>query len=849
MNSFHTTAIPHKDILEGRLTMDIFAADLWDVSQKRGSEEYRDASIFFDKTYVTQGLDNLLGIVEKRLKGKGGDPMIQLQTPFGGGKTHALIAMYHRAPSWRAKVVTAVGTSLSTEQTLWGLIEEQLTGQNRKLGGRVAPGKEALRTLLVDNQPVLILMDEILEYVTRAAGVRVEQSTLAAQTIAFMHELSELVATLERVVLVVTLPSSVTEHYDEAAENLYQKLQKVTGRVERIYTPVQDSEITHIVRQRLFNRIDEAQSTKTVNLFVDYAEREGILPDNTSTQEYRQRFRESYPFLPEVIDALYHRWGSFPGFQRTRGVLRILSLVIFYACKTSKPYISLADFDLSNQELRQELLKNIGQEFNSVIDMDITGPTANAAKIDDTLGDSYRGLNLSTRTAHSIFLYSFSGGQEQGIDLKAVKRNATTTQNPAAVISEVIDELEKKLFYIQCSSGRYYFSSQANLNRILITQKSNVGEELLEEQEWELLKKSIGDSPFKVILWSQDSTQIPDTEELKFLVFKSENRSLMEEIYNKKGQNPRVYRNTLFFLYPLENEKVVLKDTIRQQIAYRRIENDNKLRLTKEQEETVKSRLKKIGANLNELIRRSYRLIEYPGRGDFEKLDLGVPTYGDPISLDQDVYNRLREENEILETIAPIVIKEKYLSGRDYVLTDLMYYSSLKTPGETRFVQRSTIEKSIKEGVKVGMFGLGELENNLPRCRYFKEECSLAFSGSEVIIRDVICQEQKSQDDQTAGEKQASTVAQPSPEEKPEHHHTTRPVESPGGVGTKEKLHLKFRLAKGKVHDLMGVMNYLQFKFTGIDIELTAEGGSITLQEYEDKIQEAFSQMGIPIEE
>jgi predicted AAA+ superfamily ATPase len=124
MRSFHTIAIPHEDILSGRLTMDVFAADLWEVSQNRGPDEYKDADTFFSKTYLTQGLENLLRVVERRLRGEGGDPVIQIQTPFGGGKTHALIAMYHKAAEWKANTVVIAGTALGTEDTLWGLMEK-----------------------------------------------------------------------------------------------------------------------------------------------------------------------------------------------------------------------------------------------------------------------------------------------------------------------------------------------------------------------------------------------------------------------------------------------------------------------------------------------------------------------------------------------------------------------------------------------------------------------------------------------------------------------------------------------------------------------------------------------------
>src|SRR5208283_1299499 len=133
-----------------------------------------------NRTYLTQGLRDLLSVVQKRLSGNGGDPVIQLQTPFGGGKTHALIALYHKSKEWQAKRVVIVGTALQPGETgepgetIWGEIEKQLTGSVTKFGGMVSPGKEAFRQLLETNQPLLILIDELLQYVTKAAGTKVE---------------------------------------------------------------------------------------------------------------------------------------------------------------------------------------------------------------------------------------------------------------------------------------------------------------------------------------------------------------------------------------------------------------------------------------------------------------------------------------------------------------------------------------------------------------------------------------------------------------------------------------------------------------------------------------------------
>ena len=152
MKPFHTIAVPHEDIINGKLTMDVFAADLWEVSMDAGLDEYRDADIFFRKTFVTEGLDNILTIVRKRLEGKGGDAMIQLQTPFGGGKTHALIALFHKAKEWNVKPVVIVGTALDPRTTLWGSIEEQLT--KSKL--RMKYHQQAIVNILVKTLPYLI---------------------------------------------------------------------------------------------------------------------------------------------------------------------------------------------------------------------------------------------------------------------------------------------------------------------------------------------------------------------------------------------------------------------------------------------------------------------------------------------------------------------------------------------------------------------------------------------------------------------------------------------------------------------------------------------------------------------
>lgn len=843
MKPFHTIAVPHTDILEGRLTMDVFAADLWEVSQNRGPDEYKDADTFFKKTYLTQGLDNLLNIVQRRIEGKGGDPVIQIQTPFGGGKTHALIAIHHKVQEWSAQKVVVVGTALGPKNTLWGLLEKQLTGNIKICEGQISPGKEAIRNLLNQHQPVVILMDEMLEYATKASGVHVGSSTLAAQTIAFMQELTETVSSLERVCCVVTLPASLLEHYDEGAERLFQQLQKVSGRVEKIYTPVQENEIARIIRRRLFSDLDLNRAEILASAFVEYAEKEDILPGGVQPSEYRNRFTESYPFLPEVIDVLYHRWGSYHTFQRTRGVLRLLSLVIHSLKNSNRSYLSLADFDLGHQELRQELLKHIGAEFNSVIAQDITHEESGAKKVNTGLGRSYQGLNLGTRAATAIFLYSFSGGQEHGATLGEIKRSATTLENPSPVVAEAVEQLKGKLFFLQSKGDKYFFSNQANLNRILLNNMENIKAPDLKEMERELLKCSIRSDKLRTYIWEENPANIADTEELKLVILKTENKPLINEILKSKGQTPRVYRNTLFFIYPLEAERSRFLDTIKRKIAFENIADDKNLRLTDEQKKEVKDELKKLEAPVKESIRRLYRLIAIPEKDGFKENDLGIPTYGVNRSLDEELFEQLRMDGEILEKIAPIVLKEKYLSHRDYVFTEQLFQSSLKTPGEARPLNRRVLEHGLIEGVQMGLFGLGELHEHNPVCIYFKEHSTVSFFGNEILIRDSICIEQKKQPTESLESKPPYTpVSETSATVKVSEEDKTAIKKS---AEVRRQLRLKFQVPKGKVSSIMGMMNLLQSKFNIMEIELSVKDGEISNQDLENKINETFRQLNI----
>jgi len=278
-----------------------------------------------------------------------------------------------------------------------------------------------------------------------------------------------------------------------------------------------------------------------------------ISPEGIDVSQYRKMFNASYPFQPEVIDVLYKNWGSFPTFQRTRGVLRILALVV-HSLKDSKiPFIRLGDFDLTNEELRKELIKHIGQEYDSIIAADITSPNSGAKRVDKALGTSYYPFSFGTKVATAIFLYSFSGGPKKGATEKEIKLSCADVNFPSSVIVETIQLLKENLFYL--SDSGLFFTNQPNLNRILLDKIESVKAKDIEAEEKELLNKIVSKNSknFAIYIWPSNSKDIPDDKKLKLIILKDKTKC--KEFLEYCGDKPRVYRNTLIFLVNLNQKE------------------------------------------------------------------------------------------------------------------------------------------------------------------------------------------------------------------------------------------------------------------------------------------------------
>jgi hypothetical protein len=285
---------------------------------------------------------------------------------------------------------------------------------------------------------------------------------------------------------------------------------------------------------------------------------------------------------------------------------------------------------------------------------------------------------------------------------------------------------------------------------------------------------------------------------------------------------------------------------MKKKIAYDYIIEDTELNLSEAQKKEIEAEAKRINKDLKDYIRRFYRIIAIPDKSGVKEVDLGIPTYGEDKPINEEIYEKLKADGEILEKISPIVIKEKYLSKNDWVLTEKLYQSFSNTPGEPRVTGQDVLENSLREGIIKGLFGLGDLEDEKPICLYFKESPSvISFSGNEIIVKEEICRKQKEAEETEEEESKSERVGKVS----------EGGIQFEGGVQTsvlegkiKDSINLKFKVPKGKVSDVMGILNYLQSKFDVLNIEVSAKEGSISEQEYEDKIEEALRQSGIELD-
>jgi predicted AAA+ superfamily ATPase len=752
MPNWYSVAPPHNDIKQGDFDESVFAAKLGDVVTGDAPPDYNDPYAFFQKTYLTKGLENLLQSVHRKLEAGKGPGVVELQTPFGGGKTHALILVYHYLKNGHRveeklpdgvgllspNVSAIVGTDANPSEgfrsgdvvrrTLWGEIAYQLGGQQAYSAianndeDRVSPGRDDFQDVLEPLQPFTILLDEVVEYVVKARGVGVGGTTLGAETLTFLKELSGAVSSLENGLLLATLPSSEKEDFGEKKQQNLAKAEKILGREEAIYTPVEGEEIYSIIRRRLFERPDEAKVRSVVDEYVQtYQKNKNDLPGKATSGDFRHKMELSYPFHPEVIDILYEKWSTFSSFQRTRGALRLLARVAedLYQREEAIDLILPGDINLGESSIREEFLRHLGNEYEGVIASDVAGGNAKSQRLD---AENKSWDHLAQRNATSIFLHSFAADQnERGIDLPYIKLDVARSDTPLTLVTDVLQKQRQDLWYLNTRGDQeYFFSNVPNLNRVVIDKKSQVQRTSVRKELKTRIESELG-SKLRTYLWPSSGDKIPDNQELKLAVLDPDenydDRELRRWI-DRKGQSYRTYKNTLIFAVPDKDRHVRFENKIKDYLALQEIADSidrGDYSALEEQKDEIQRRIKDLSDDFPRKVREMYQVAKVPVmNGDsLEEIDFGQPAVGRE-NLDTWFRRKLTSQmhGKILgRPPSANLIRSKFLNNGDEIgLSDILeqFY---RNPDLPALDDPQLIAESIANGVQDGSFGLAREEN------------------------------------------------------------------------------------------------------------------------------------------
>ena len=532
MKSIFESTQPRDEVLRGALSDDMFAARLRDVMEQSADDIYKNPERFFANTYPTAGLKTLLGEVLGRLTGYAptNSPIIRLETSFGGGKTHNLIALYHAANGHIPKevlgnyelnpeqvphpgdvdVAGVVGSDLDpsngmphpedsvTTYTLWGELAYQLGG---RLGyelaresdeNRAAPGA-VLFDRIIGERPTLIMIDEIARHLRSATAVPTitGESTLAEQSVAFLMSLMEYVASKQQVVLVLTMASDQDAFAQEttALQSALAEASAVSARQERVLTPTGENEISAIVVHRLFKEIDRNAAKQTIARYGEYyhalQEQDAPIHERAGRADYLQEFEVSYPFHPELIRVLNLKVGTIPNFQRTRGALRLLANVVreLWQDRPAQTWlIHTHHVDLAKQPIIEDLTSRLDRpKFKQVCEADIVSPQigipAHAEEVDRPLVASGK-PPYAQRQSATIFLHSLTQGIATGVELSelllaTITPTATSGDDPA-VMRSTLERLYENAWFLEYDGFRYRFKTEPSLNKIIADEMASV---------------------------------------------------------------------------------------------------------------------------------------------------------------------------------------------------------------------------------------------------------------------------------------------------------------------------------------------------------------------------------------
>jgi predicted AAA+ superfamily ATPase len=671
---------PHPDVASGRYQQAEFAADLWQVYLDQGSDEYRDPTEFFSRTYLTEGLRQLLCNALLRLSGKGGDPVIELQTNFGGGKTHSMLALFHLClgvpadklpgletifastgiaqPPANVNTVVLVGNKISPGQpqiksdgtivrTLWGEIAWQLGGKEayemiRQSDETSTNPGDILKDVFNRYSPCLILVDEWVAYARQLH----EESDLPGGSFdthfTFAQTLSESAKNADRTLLVASIPASDIETGGDRGKQALDRLKNAIGRVESPWRPASAEESFEIVRRRLFQPIAGKENFTARDAVVRgfselYKTQASEFPSECREADYKRRIESAYPIHPELFDRLYSDWSSLDKFQRTRGVLRLMAKVIHSLWERNDQSLVImpAHIAIDDSQVQSELTHYLDDNWVPILEKDVDGPNSLPLALDRQNPNLGR-YSACRRVTRTIYLGSAPTlrAANRGLEDRRIKLGCVQPGESPAIFGDALRRLTDQATYLYVdASNRYWISTQPNVTRTAQDRATQFQDD--RDKVWEEIIKRLRSDKQKgdfagVHIAPDSSADIPDESSMgvRLVVLHpqyshttkahdSDARQQVETILNSRGASPRYYKNLLTFLVPDKTQMAQLEQTVCQFLAWDSIVKDEKnLNLDPAQKGQAEIKKKSTDEAINQLLISVYQWVLVPEQPD-----------------------------------------------------------------------------------------------------------------------------------------------------------------------------------------------------------------------------------------
>lgn len=666
-------AVPHEDVLKGTFQQAEFAADLSRVHEGTATPEYQDAGLFFQRTFITEGMRLLLDSVVKRLGGHGGDPVIQLQTAFGGGKTHTMLAVYHLAKGEaaaetlagipevlgaaraqgvpKARLVVLDGNKLApnspkargnvTVRTIWGELAWQLGGAEAYETVRTddeagtSPGKGELTALLKAHAPCVLLMDELVAYIRQFEDGKSYTGGTYDSNLSFIQALTEALKAVPTAVLLASLPESDREAGSQRGVNALRTLEHYFGRVHALWKPVATEEAFEIVRRRLFSRTgDPAAAEAVCRAFADlYTANGADYPQETQESRYFERLMNAYPIHPEVFDRLYEDWSTLGNFQRTRGVLKLMAKVIHRLWKDGNNDLMVmpGSLPLYDADVRGEMIYYLPQGWDPVLERDVDGERAETTELENR-DTRFGAVQACRRTARAIFFGSAPDGaglgskSARGMDARHITLGVVQPGQQAGVFKDALRRLNDQLHYLNSANDRHWFDTRPNLRREMEERKRRFHDkEEVVPAIRDRVSRIFATGVFGGIHVFTPSGDVPDDWQLRLVVLPpdaayakgelSRWQPAAEETLKQRGDQPRQKQNRILFLAADHDAVSRLKDQVRSWLAWQTIVadiKDMKLNLDQFQARQAGKCLADMEDALKRMVRETYRWLLAP---------------------------------------------------------------------------------------------------------------------------------------------------------------------------------------------------------------------------------------------